>query len=716
MKFGRQLECTELPKFRGNYIQYKELKKALKVYTGQEKDNATVEEVTHWASSFLRLGPNPEIAASPEARLNEVLTRELERVSRVVELEQAAINTNLTALLQDANRARGDLAALTARMQALGDDIVNLKSFSQMNFTGFRKILKKYDKWSKKSTMAWYMPQVVKAPLMTSDYDGLLTSLNTIARKLKELGRETNGQPAREVTRMRTQEIGPPSGSRELVLLVDVKDTMRVRVQLAMDMQIQSTSPTAVGKTSRSKTVSVFFDTPDLDNYSARIMGMPARDDEGISQGAPSSSTHLRRNDASQLVSVVYQEEGGSDDKRTEMLLSKADTLKLLQLQAGQAFQSASAPGAAAVLGAVPPADSRIAMQAAQQAQRHFSHGLQPMAQASYIRNILKDDSGVIVVLDEDIRLAKCKDWQQAAGASDHFPYNVLSVFYPPGVSTAEPRWLRTIYDNGNLLQVAGFTKAAHAIARFHGLGNGLPVPHWYHNVVGSGQLDEENDGPPSHEPSEGSASGKANTIAEDARGRAWTEHSARLLHEFGTTPQFEDELTATRMALARGSADQSLPGAAPASAGNDLSAPLLARAAPEEAEPTFFQRLFGQDGKSELDKPVRRAIVAVQPKTLYSNERTFLEWIHFATIIAAAGVLMLHATGEAAHVMIGRLLILASIFLIMWSMHVFNWRADGLDFKVDMRYADNVGPVALVFSVLAALAFSTMHAVGLIA
>lgn len=43
--------------------------------------------------------------------------------------------------------------------------------------------------------------------------------------------------------------------------------------------------------------------------------------------------------------------------------------------------------------------------------------------------------------------------------------------------------------------------------------------------------------------------------------------------------------------------------------------------------------------------------------------------------------------------------------------MHVFNWRADGLDFKVDMSYEDHVGPLALIGSILGALILSGLHA-----
>jgi len=60
-------------------------------------------------------------------------------------------------------------------------------------------------------------------------------------------------------------------------------------------------------------------------------------------------------------------------------------------------------------------------------------------------------------------------------------------------------------------------------------------------------------------------------------------------------------------------------------------------------------------------------------------------------------------------------LLIFASIFIVVWSMHVFNWRADGLDNKAIIDYHDHVGPVALVLSLLAALVFTSLHAAGII-
>lgn len=709
MKFGNQLEKKELPKFKGQYLQYKELKQAVKVFTGQEPDTATVNEATHWTSSFLRLGPNPELP--PEARLNEILKRELERVSKTAEQEQGNIRIELDSLSKDV-QSSPDVEALGRRLQDLGDDIVNLKSFSQVNFSGFRKILKKYDKWSRKSTMPWFMSQVVKAPLMTADYDLLVQSLNTIATKLRSKG----WQPCQQTAELPSNALvrGPTDEAQELVFLVHTKDdSMWLRVQLALSLglrpQGQGKLPMGVaGKPQRPRLTSVYFDSASLDVYSANMVGEPAASAKGRLP-----EFEVRASEACEAVCVSYRAHG--ETKAKEMLVEKKAVALLMK---GQSTSSSSAaPGADQIAGLAPQAsvsEARVALADVAQAAKQ---GMAAMAQATYLRSVFTDSRGIPAILDEDIRISKVKEWDgSGADSVEYFPYSTLTIVYPQGYDSSQaPGWLRSIFDSGRLLQVSGFSKSAHSIAHFYSHRAGLPAPHWYQSVLSSGRLIEENE----PEADAGSVkSGSADVEHEQSekapRGRAWTETSARLLHEFGTTPEAEEELALTRTAVARKFSAEHGIDTVPAPDGGGLSAPLLASGPEESAargSSSMWARAFGE----ELDKPVRNAIVSVQPKTLYSNERTFLEWIHFSVIIASAGVFMLHATGQTAHVMIGRMLILVAIFLTLWSMHVFNWRADGLDFKVDRRYEDNVGPVVLIVSLLGALLFSSLHAVGVI-
>merc|ERR1719401_1222660 len=107
----------------------------------------------------------------------------------------------------------------------------------------------------------------------------------------------------------------------------------------------------------------------------------------------------------------------------------------------------------------------------------------------------------------------------------------------------------------------------------------------------------------------------------------------------------------------------------------NDLSAPLLARedqTPPGSAAPAgVFSRLLRRTrmafslGSMQRQQalPTREAIVVVQPKTIYSNERTFLEWMHFATLVSALGIGALHAASTTTEIALGRFMIFCGDF-----------------------------------------------------
>lgn len=716
MKFGKELEKIDIAKYRGNYIQYNELKKAIKVFTGQDKDNASVKEVTHWTSSFLRLGPNPD--RPPEARLNEILTGELNRVSKFVLLEEAATKQQLEALLKDA-QSSNQAEDLCRRYEELGTDICNLKSFSQVNFSGFRKALKKYDKWSQKSTMQWFMSQVVKAPLMCIDFEGMLELMTDIGTLLRQKGMKP-GQDVKSSSHQEEYKKSLERGSRERTFLLEAKAAINLRVKLAAFMAEKFPEERAAMTSSvkrPNKMTSIFLDTPEFKVYKEVL-------NYNSSHAKPlpcPASLHLRYSERSQVVSVAFQ---AGEKGRKEILLRSEDVPKLLQGQVPPSTLTSTTAGARSVMGSEPPTEQ--AALTLQEVIKAFGNNLRPQAQATYSRSFLQDDSGVMVILDEDIRIGKIEDLNGAVSSSDFFDYMVVTIVFPSTKNFTLPRWLRLLEDCA-VLQANGFSKGAQAIARFHALGQSLPMPHWYTNVYSEAKGGEQPH--MSAEPSEGSFKGKDGDIQEEELpSPRWRTYSERLLHEFGTTPEQEMQMAASRMALARGSqgsvpagtvpvdrAEAPLPPEKEASADKgNLSEPLLS-GQPQDPQapdaPGIVQRLWGTETVLDKDKPVRRAIVAVQPKTLYSNERTFLEWIHFATILAAAGILMLHTTQEAGHVVIGRLMVLAAIFLVVWAIHVFNWRADGLDLKVDMSYEDHVGPVALVGSILTALLLSSIHA-----
>mmetsp|Transcript_94407 Transcript_94407/g.305419 ORF Transcript_94407/g.305419 Transcript_94407/m.305419 type:complete len:709 (-) Transcript_94407:70-2196(-) len=701
MKFGKQLECLNVPRYRLHYIQYKELKKALKVWTGLEKEQSTVQEVTHWASSFLRLGPNPEV--SPEMRLNEMLRHEMERISRFTGLEESGLHTELNRLEEECKGADVDGVALAKRLDDLGEQIVQLKTFAQLNFSGFRKILKKYDKWSdsKAAVTPWFMAEVVRAPFMRVNFELLLEQLNRIAVALRSKPGATL-QRARSGVSLQTALWT----AREVSFMVDPKDTMQVRVMLARHLlhrgqYMTSQAAAAVGRT---RTTCVFLDTEDLTVYGASREGAVS---------VPSS--HLRHADGD---AVMLVHEG------TEVLLTRSEAVKLLE---GSAVMPV-APGALpidaikAVEGLCPPAAEPAAQAALLAAQRSVQQGGQkPIAQASYVRSVFQDRlGGFTVVLDEEVRMARTVDpFAKHPAGTEYVPQSIITISSAPSAQSSDVmQWYQVVQERTNLVQVVGFSMATLVVAHFFAKERGLPEPHWYRSLMNNTEENEPGSGEISDQHSV-SGEGTATPTPKTTKATAATEKmppwaspsGRRLLHEFNTSPEEE-------AAAATGSLGNTDEGSVPAADGGGLDAPLLARERDTPAAPAresglkLVLRAFGLVTPVDTEaKPVRKAIVAVQPKTLYSNERTFLEWMHFATLLATSGVVMMHGFANAGTVALGRFVVLVAIFLACWSLHTFNWRADALDQKEIIDYQDPVGPGAVIFAMLVALVGTTLHA-----
>jgi len=697
MKFGKQLECLNVPRYRLHYIQYKELKKALKVWTGLEKEQSTVQEVTHWASSFLRLGPNPEV--SPEMRLNEMLRHEMERISRFAGLEESGLHTELNRLEEECKGADVDGVALAKRLDDLGEQIVQLKTFAQLNFSGFRKILKKYDKWSgsKAAVTPWFMAEVVRAPFMRVNFELLLEQLNRIAVALRS-------KPGATLQRARSGvslQVALWTG-REVSFMVDPKDTMQVRVMLARHLfrrgqYMTSHAAAAVGRT---RTTCVFLDTENLAVYGASREGAVS---------VPSS--HLRHADGD---AVMLVHEG------TEVLLTRSEAAKLLK----GGLVMPVAPGALpidaikAVEGLSPPAAQPAAQAALAAAQRSVQQGgHKPIAQASYVRSVFQDRlGGFTVVLDEEVRMARTVDpFAKNPAGTEYVPQNIITIISTPTAQSLEGmQWYQMVQERTNLVKVAGFSMATLVVAHFFAKVRGLPEPPWYRSLMNNTEENEPGSGEISEVHSEGTATPTPQTatpaVATEQMALWASPAGRRLLHEFDTSP--EEEAAASTGHL--GHIDEGTP----AADGGGLDAPLLARerdtpaAPPRESGLKLVLRAFGLVTLGETDaKLVRNAIVAVQPKTLYSNERTFLEWMHFATLLATSGVVMMHGFANAGTVALGRFVVLVAIFLACWSLHTFNWRADALDQKEIIDYQDPVGPGAVIFAMLVALVGTTLHA-----
>ncbi|THH02398.1 hypothetical protein EW026_g446 [Hermanssonia centrifuga] len=188
MKFGKQIQADQVPGWSLHYLDYKSLKKIISSFEA----NRPPSEATALALDSPRSVPDnltllPPGIGQDEERGKEFqaykaafffkLERELEKINAFYLEKEAELKMRLETLLLKRRAAAtrvlpdslGDYAtkdhvewnAVEEGFHLLERDLGKLQQFVEINATGFRKILKKWDKRSKSTTKELYLSRQV---------------------------------------------------------------------------------------------------------------------------------------------------------------------------------------------------------------------------------------------------------------------------------------------------------------------------------------------------------------------------------------------------------------------------------------------------------------------------------------------------------------------------------------------------------------------------
>ena len=182
MKFGRKLQESAHPAFRNYYIAYKDLKEAIKIITGEVvvsddlvgAGSPILELLRRSAESTAEKGG---IVRTPESQFQELLDHELAKIN-------SFSNVQFSVILEE---IREIIYRLTHEGNPVGDAIENLRQeivafdeYLRLNFSGFRKALKKFDKWNNSDSSNWFLQRIVRSDFMLVQIDRLLHGLALI--------------------------------------------------------------------------------------------------------------------------------------------------------------------------------------------------------------------------------------------------------------------------------------------------------------------------------------------------------------------------------------------------------------------------------------------------------------------------------------------------------------------------------------------------------
>ncbi|KAK5827879.1 hypothetical protein F5H01DRAFT_272383, partial [Linnemannia elongata] len=183
--FGKQIQFQQIPEWQSHYMSYKGLKKIINSLI-QEKAQISVtiaasppplgsepepeSQEAEAAASLLPEDENSTFLQSQKAAFFFKLERELEKVNSFYLQKESELKVRLRSLIdkekvilsrQGRPGTSSSINSLKEAFKQFEQDLNKLQKFVETNGTGFRKILKKWDKRSKSTTKELYLARQV---------------------------------------------------------------------------------------------------------------------------------------------------------------------------------------------------------------------------------------------------------------------------------------------------------------------------------------------------------------------------------------------------------------------------------------------------------------------------------------------------------------------------------------------------------------------------
>ncbi|CAK4700216.1 unnamed protein product [Aphanomyces euteiches] len=282
MKFGKQLEITANVEWRQYYVQYKKLKRLIKrvafeIERGQRKQDKAEKKSKGYQSPGLPRPPNvvatDSVSLTASGKSKNKATSEanestpllsppsdlnLENIAESKKEFWEMTNANIQSandfyrkkvthiakiikdfesmLRDDDNASHGHVSSKPrtmsheadrgfAAIQDCYDTLVDLKQFVNLNHTGFRKIVKKFDKTTGENALDGFMKQLNREDFYSSnDIDNLIERLFAITSKDKleagNMERRIKRQQGNQDSLFRKVKIAPFSISTVVFILL----------------------------------------------------------------------------------------------------------------------------------------------------------------------------------------------------------------------------------------------------------------------------------------------------------------------------------------------------------------------------------------------------------------------------------------------------------------------------------------------------------------
>ncbi|KIW24597.1 uncharacterized protein PV07_10301 [Cladophialophora immunda] len=490
MKFGQQLRQSLIKDYYWHYIAYDDLKAALKKPFVNGKSGEREQWTDDDEANFIQ---------QLEAELDKVFTfQKLKSQEIISRIKAAESEVKQVVERQDRQNQNGsepdeelenDFDLLEADLSDIIADVHDLAKFTQLNYTGFQKIIKKHDKQTQLILRPSFATRLKAKPFFQDNYDAFIVKLSKLYDLVRTRGNPVKGDSSaggsqQNFVRQTTKYWVHPDNITELKLIV------------LKHLPVLVFNPNKEFEEKDSAISSIYYDNPETwELYMGRLKK---------TEGA--EAIRLRWYGGMENETIFVERKTHREDWTGEKSVKARFTLKEKNVNAflngtltvDEVFAKMRKEGKKSIK------EIEDLEQLAREIQyRVISRKLVPVTRSFYHRTAfqLPGDARVRISLDTELTMVREDnlDGRQRAGKNwrrmdigidwpfpqlppedvERFPYAVLEVKLQTQAGQEPPQWIRDLTASHLVEAVPKFSKFIHGTATLFPARINL-LPFWF--------------------------------------------------------------------------------------------------------------------------------------------------------------------------------------------------------------------------------------------
>ena len=202
MKFGQHIKQSMVAEWEEHYMRYGLLKEVIKSleasHLGSPQHRSYLLSMSIPPTTNAAAQPQSgstiaeDLVATTQEEFFLILEEDMEKVQAFVDLQMVALRDLLgEARLAVRNVQSGseskeqDRHSARAKLDSLGDQVLRLEKYVNLNFTGFQKILKKHDKRLPSPCRAFYLQRLHAMPWLNTGIGDIMAALAELYAELR---------------------------------------------------------------------------------------------------------------------------------------------------------------------------------------------------------------------------------------------------------------------------------------------------------------------------------------------------------------------------------------------------------------------------------------------------------------------------------------------------------------------------------------------------